>query len=130
MPCFIPTRTPIFKRGQPMFNPSQRGRLYRQAGYDRFGQAGYAEPLDVSFSPVNMTITNARTSVRADSSASRGHSDETVSQAKVLVEKTAEIGIGDKFEYDGETFKIAGVHKRRTVYGRLDHLECDLELMP
>lgn len=113
-----------------MFNPNQRGLLHRQSGYDRYGQSAYAEPLEVTFSPVSMTVTNTRTSVRADSSASRGSSDEIVSQSKILVEKSSPIAIGDKFEFDGQVFKVSGIHRRRTVYGKLDHLECDLELMP
>lgn len=113
-----------------MFRPNQTGKLSTATGYDRFGQPLRSDPVNVAFAPVQTAVLAARTSVRADSSASRGSSDELTSKAKILVAKTATIKIGDRFETGGLSFVVVGVHARHSVLGRLDHFECDLELLP
>lgn len=114
-----------------MFEPNSVGRLSRLTGRDVHSRAIYAATTDCPFAPVNMLIDAQKTSVRADSSASRGSADEMAAmRAKILVASYVTIDIGDRFEFDGQIFRIKAKHTRRSVSGEIDHFECDMELLP
>lgn len=114
-----------------MFEPNQIGKLHKLIGRDSHSRSTYAEPVDCPFGAVNMDIGSRKTSVRADSSASRGAADETSAErAKILVPAFINIGIGDKFECDEGRFIVMTLHVRRSVMGYVDHYECNLEVTP
>jgi hypothetical protein len=114
-----------------MFQPNLVGKLARLAGRDVHNRATYTAPTDCPFGAVNLDVGAQKTSVRADSSASRGSADEIAAmRAKILVPSWIAIAIGDKFEFDGMTFQIANRHTRRSVTGAIDHIECDMEIIP
>ncbi|UUZ75524.1 hypothetical protein LP414_27800 [Polaromonas sp. P1(28)-13] len=70
-----------------------------------------------------MVITNEKTSVRADSSASRGNAMELLADLKILMTAKTKVGIDDILELDGYQFRVMGREPRRDVTGRLDHIE-------
>lgn len=112
-----------------MFSPNQTGMLYRQAARDVHGRVAFGAAYDCPFAVVNMLVSGQKTSVRADSSASRGAADEIAAQrAKILLPAYADPVIGDKFNFRLD-FRIISVHPRYSVSGALDHWECDLEVM-
>lgn len=114
-----------------MFEPNQVGKLMRLTGRDVHSRPTYAGPVDCPFGIVNLDVGAEKTIVRADSSASRGAADETISKrAKILVASYVQVGIGDRFEFDGVAFLIKSKHVRRSVMGDVDHFECDMELLP
>lgn len=114
-----------------MFIPNSKGLLSRVIGRDVHSRPTYSLPVECPFATVNMSVSARKTSVRADSSASRGAADETMAErAKILLPAYVVISIGDKFEYDDLSFRVTTIHKRRSVLGTLDHLEIDLELIP
>jgi hypothetical protein len=78
-----------------------------------------------------MLVGAEKTSVRADSSASRGSTDEMVAtRAKILIANYVQCAIGDRFAFEGMTYLIISMHVRRSVMGNIDHFECDLEITP
>lgn len=113
-----------------MFSPNAVGMLYKRAGYDKWGQPVVVEPVECPYAQVNFKREADKTTVRADSSASRGQADEVVSRARILIARFITPEIGDEFEADGNRYRIISVFPRKTVFGRLDHWECDLEILP
>ncbi|SCW95647.1 hypothetical protein [Ancylobacter rudongensis] len=114
-----------------MFEPNNVGWLSRKIGRNVHAQVTYAPPVKCPFAPVNLSVGAQKTSVRADSSASRGAADEMAAmRAKILVANFVKIEIGDRFEFDGQTYRIETKHTRRSVAGVIDHFECDMELLP
>lgn len=76
-------------------------------------------------SVVHLNLMSQDSSVRADSSASRGAADELVSEAKFLFTKMADIAIDDLVEIDGIKVEVSAVMPRYNVRGKLDHYEVD-----
>ena len=113
-----------------MFEPNLMGRLLRRTGRDVHSRPTYTAPSDCPFGAVNLDVGAQKTSVRADSSASRGAADEIATmRAKILVPSWIAIAIGDRFEFDGMAFQISTRHTRRSVMGTIDHIECDMEIL-
>lgn len=113
------------------FTPNLIGKLLRPIARNVHGQAIFADPVACQFAVVNAKRQAEKTSVRADSSASRGMADEiTTGLGRILVAKHHTIEIGDVFEFDGDSYDVNSKHIRRDVFGRIDHFECDLEVRP
>jgi hypothetical protein len=114
-----------------MFAPNLVGRISRVIGRDVHARPKFSEPEDCPFGIVNLNVGAEKTVVRADSSASRGSADETAAlKAKILIVPYIQVKIGDKFEFQGLTFKISSTHYRVSIMGQVDHIECDLEMYP
>lgn len=113
-----------------MFSPNSVGTLAKRQGYDKWGQPTVSAAVECPYSQVTLKSMVGKTSVRADSSASRGQADEMTADATVLIAKFITPEIGDEFTADGTHYRIVSVFPRKTVYGRLDHWECDLEILP
>jgi hypothetical protein len=113
-----------------MFRPNVTGLLHRLTGTDLYMRESFAAPVKCPAAAVNLKVKTDKTSVRADSSASRGQADEVISDARVLIVAYMKPANGDKFEFDGVSYKIVSTHVRRTVAGKVDHYECDLEILP
>ncbi len=114
-----------------MFAPNVIGMLSRIVSRDVHGRATFSTPSECPFGIVNLNVGAEKTVVRADSSASRGSADEVSTKAaKILVPPFVTIAIGDKFEFQGMTFKIASTHYRVSILGQVDHIECDMEMWP
>jgi len=75
---------------------------------------------------VKLLVENGKTSVRADSSASRGNADEYVADAVLLFPATSQVQYGEKVEIAGFELKVSGVFPRFTVQGVLDHYQVEL----
>lgn len=114
-----------------MFRPNQIGQLRSVLGRDIHGRLSYAEARDCPFSPINLTVSSQKTSVRADSSASRGSADEMVAKpAKILIPSHVALVIGDNFIFRGVSYLVIACHERYAVSGNLDHFEIDMEMLP
>lgn len=114
-----------------MFEPNLTGKLRSLTGRDVHGRGTFAPERDCPFGAVNMAYGAQKTSVRADSSASRGAGDEIVAvRSKILVPAYVTIGIGDRFAFSGVHFEVKNLHHRHSVLGGVDHIEVDLELTP
>jgi hypothetical protein len=104
------------------------GMLSRKVGNTRRGEPLYGEPVSVRVDVIHLTKGDAKTSVRTDSSASRGNAEEEVASAKILFQVSARPVPGDRFVIDGVPLEIVGVEPRRDVFGKLDHYEAVLTL--
>ncbi|MBX4911362.1 hypothetical protein HJA82_29050 [Rhizobium bangladeshense] len=111
-----------------MFMPNRTGSLMRKTGRNLEGEETYGDPVDIGLSVVNLAHSSQKTSVRSDSSASRGQADEMVTQhGKILAKET--LGVDDLLSLSGSVFRVIGMHPRYTVLGIFDHNEIFLELV-
>lgn len=114
-----------------MFRPNLKGQLARKTGRDVHGRATFSPLVDCPFGPINLDVTALKTSVRADTSASRGAAEEqTTPHARILVPKNVVVAIGDHFVYSGIVFEIITRHERYAVTGRFDHIELGMRVVP
>lgn len=95
--------------------------------YDAYGQAQFAQPITVRFALVRFDTKVQDTTVRADSSATRGNVKENQASGRILIERRSKPFTGDLVTFDGKVFRIKEVEPRYNVLGKLDHYECDLE---
>lgn len=109
------------------FRPNTTCDIYRKAGDDIYGSIQYeTKPRKTPCAVVTYDLATAKSSVRADTSGTRGRSDALEGVARFLFPRMVEIQTGDRVEKDGFTLEVIEVHPRRTVQGGLDHLEVDM----
>jgi hypothetical protein len=111
-----------------MFTANLKGTLQRNIGRDIHGRHTLGPSIPCPFGPVNLEIGAAKTSARADSSASRGSADQTsVGRGKILIPPFMTVANNDVFTFKGVKYEIVSAHPRYSTSGHLDHYECDLE---
>lgn len=95
-------------------------------GYDRYGKEQLGNSYTAKCAVVKLTQVSEPTSVRTDSSASRGAAREIIADARLLFPKTTAVGIDDKVEIMGVSLKVLSVFPRTTIGGQHDHNQVDL----
>jgi hypothetical protein len=114
-----------------MFEPNLIGAIKKRVGRDVHGQAVLGREISCPFAIVNLEVMAQKTSVRADSSGSRGSADElTADRLRILISKFVSVAIDDVFIFEGASYVITSKHTRRSVMGDVDHYQCDLEILP
>ena len=100
----------------------------RQTGYDMYGQPQWSAPVAIRIGVVRLSAGMQKTSVRADSSASRGRAEEDVADGVVLITPDVQIGNGDRLVIEGTSYEVISVFPRRDIPGVLRHFEVNLRL--
>ncbi len=114
-----------------MFSPNLTGIIRTKTGSDVHGRPVLGPERRCPFAIVNLEVRSQKTSVRADSSASRGAADEIASaRLKILMPAFISVKIGDIFSFGEETYEIVSTFSRRSVTGEIDHVECGLKVLP
>lgn len=109
-----------------MFIPNVQVKIWVRGGYDLYGKADYVAPTGTTAACVVKIPQKVRkTSVRADSSASRGAAKEIEADTRFLVPPTASVKDGDLVEFRGRKFQVVALHERFDVFGRFDHIQVD-----
>jgi hypothetical protein len=72
---------------------------------------------------VKMTVSSEKSSVRADSSASRGNAREPQAESIILLSNLTQAAINDVIEVSSNKLRITSMEPRYDVTGRLDHYE-------
>lgn len=113
------------------FTPNMTAVIRNRIGTNIYGSPIIGEPREIQIAVVNARRKQEKTTVRSDSSASRGSTDQiTTDLGRILVAKHEAIEIGDIISFDGDSYSVVSKHLRRTVFGTLDHYECDIEVLP
>lgn len=113
------------------FIPNNTGTLRRSRGTNIYGEHNDLGPPElVPCGIVKLLGSYEKTSVRADSTASRGTAVEEVILSKILFLPSQAPRIDDQFEVAGLVLKCVGVHPRYSILGKLDHHECDFDRWP
>jgi hypothetical protein len=112
-----------------MFRPNTKGWLERRSGYTIDGVPNFTEPKEVPCAIVHLIPTEEKTSVRTDSSASRGAAEEVVgNRMKILFPVSVKPAAGDRFVIYGAAMRLISIEPRIAVNGRLDHYEAQAEM--
>lgn len=106
-----------------MFRPNLTAQLIRRGARDIFGQNAMSQPIPLRCSVVRLASSVVPSTVRADSSASRGAAEETTAQAIILVPSSTAIANGDVILVMNQRVEVTGIHPRINTRGVLDHLE-------
>jgi len=94
---------------------------------DEFGQPSFSTARPVQCAVVKFQLGREKTSVRADSSGSRGNAEEIVADARLLFPPDTQITIGDLVNLFATDLRVLNLMPRLSVAGQLDHYQVDLE---
>ncbi|ELD1608235.1 hypothetical protein HVX40_24290 (plasmid) [Escherichia coli] len=97
--------------------------VYRLGMKNIYGEAQLQFVRKTKVGVVKFEISSEKSSVRADSSASRGKSMLELFDTVVVVPLEAEILLDDVLIMEGQKLKVTSVHRRWGLRGRPGHLE-------
>lgn len=109
-----------------MFNPNRKCLLQLSSGKtDVYGQPTPSTYVEEGCTIVSMMINNTKSTVRADSSASRGSAMELESKSVLLLTAETQATVDDVIEIDGYKLRIMGMFPRHDIRGKLDHYQVE-----
>jgi hypothetical protein len=109
-----------------MFIPNTTCQLYNRTDEQNiYATYIYLPPRTVACAITEMDLSVKKTSVRADSSASRGRAEEEMGLARLLFPADTVIREGDIVTIDFEVLEVSRIFARRDVLGRMDHKQVD-----
>lgn len=111
-----------------MLRPNQWCVLQKGAGNDLYGQTIEGVKSRERCSVVSFPTNDVKSSVRTDSSASRGNAHEFQTDAVVLLTNKTKAVLHDILIIRDMMLRISEVHPRWNVNGVLDHFECKLTI--
>lgn len=91
-----------------------------------FGEYTYGPSYRQACAVTQNSLQVLKSSVRADSSASRGRAEEEAGLMRLLLPADAPIKTGDIVHFDGEWVEATRVFYRHDVLGKIDHIQVDL----
>jgi hypothetical protein len=92
-------------------------------GTDVYGMPNPVKAVVEKCAIVKMVIVNEKSSVRADTSASRGNARELEANAIILLTKDTKANIDDAIIVGGNRLRIISMFPRYDLQGVLDHHE-------
>jgi hypothetical protein len=105
-----------------MFFPNTRCDLYsRKAVTNNFGKPTYASKVSVPCAVLYLDVAVAKSSVRADTSGTRGQAEQEQGDAAMLFPKRMALKVGDVVFKDDKWLEVTECEPRRDVLGKLDH---------
>lgn len=90
---------------------------------DVYGQPKLARVVKERCSVVSLTQRSKKTSVRADSSATRGNATEIEADGVLLLSPVTAAGVDDVATVAGQRVRIVSISQQFDLNGRLDHHE-------
>jgi hypothetical protein len=111
-----------------MFLPNLTCTITSKGTRDIYGQEVVGASHTERCAIVKLVKESFHTTVRADSSASRGHGDEFRVDCVILLTKTTKVKIDDKLTVAGVSIRVKSVFPRVNVNGTLDHYQVEGEL--
>jgi hypothetical protein len=109
-----------------MIKPNVSCVIVKKGETDMFGKPTEGARIKTKCNVVKLIVTNDKSTVRADSSATRGRAHEETSTSVLLFYPKSGIAMGDMVEVAGINLEVNSIHTRFDVRGNLDHLEVGL----
>lgn len=111
-----------------MLRPNLHCEVSSMTGADLYGKRTYSAWTVVPFAIVKLEQRNDKTSVRTDSSASRGSAKEILADARLLFPKNVILHEGDRVQFGGFMLTVVSVWPRYRVTGEMDHWQVDCDI--
>lgn len=111
-----------------MFIPNKSCTISKRTGYDSWGKALYSNPVPAKCAIIKLTEAREKTSVRTDSSASRGNAEEIKSDARLLFPASTIINKSDIITILNFKLSVTSAFPRVDIPGNLDHWQVDAEM--
>ncbi|MPS48547.1 hypothetical protein [Methylobacillus sp.] len=96
--------------------------IYRRSKTDRYGQPALAVGKPTKCAVVLLSRGKQASTVRSDSSATRGHAEEPIANCKLLLAPNEDIDAGDVIAVNTQRVMVTGVSPQYSISGRVDHL--------
>lgn len=106
-----------------MFRPNLDCVVRQKNGSDVYGMPAYGSRKKERCAVVKKVLRNNKTSVRADSSASRGNARELEADVLILIGANTTAQIDAILDVAGDRFRVMSKHGRYSIAGKLDHYE-------
>jgi hypothetical protein len=97
-------------------------------GHNVFGEEVLSPAVREPCAIVKLRHQSQHTTVRADSSGSRGHGDEFLTNNKILLMANTIADLNDKMVIQGVSIRIISKFPRHHINGTLDHYEIEGEI--
>jgi hypothetical protein len=111
-----------------MLRPTLSMSILRKVGNDLRGQPRLCPIGSELFAPVKLEFSSTHSTVRTDSSGSRGAADEAMGNVIILCVPATKVRLDDQLVIDGHQLRVTKTHKRYTPTGVLDHVQVWCEL--
>lgn len=111
-----------------MFLPNIPCKVHLKEDPNVYGESQVGPAIDEMCAIVRLRVESTHTTVRADSSASRGYADEFVSATLILLAPTTHARLDDMLVVMGVPVRVKSLFPRYDVSGVLDHFEARGEL--
>lgn len=111
-----------------MFRPNLTCDVAVMTGQDLYGKRTYGDWVAKRFAIIKLEQSTDKTSVRTDSSASRGSAKEILADARFLFPKDVVLKEGDRIRFGNFTLTVKSVWPRHRVTGELDHWQVDCDI--
>jgi hypothetical protein len=109
-----------------MFIPNGTCYIRRKLNsFTKYGEPAYGNKTSIPFAQVRFDAMTEDSTVRADSSATRGNIKEFHASGRLLVPASVAPSWGDLFIVHGKVFQAKQVEPRYSVLGVLDHYQVD-----
>lgn len=96
--------------------------------YDSKGQEQIIDTWPEKCAIVSIVVSDEKTPVRTDTSASRGNAKELISDAIILLGPRSKVAIGYVIKVEGYKLRVVGIQPRFDISGRLDHHEVNADI--
>lgn len=106
-----------------LFRPNLDCEISKIESRNVYGEEVMSAPVKTRCAIIKMNITNVQTTVRADSSASRGAARETIGMAVLLFPVGTDVNLDYQIAVSGYKLRVTGMFPRHDLRGKLDHYE-------
>lgn len=111
-----------------LFVPNQRCVIVKMSNMDVYGEKHVEKRITEQCAILRAKKISSKSSVRADSSASRGNARELTADYWMILMPDTQAEIGDLIEFRGLRLKIMFMHPRFSILGEHDHTEVGCEI--
>jgi hypothetical protein len=111
-----------------MFRPNLTCKIAKYDKKDGYGKRIYGPWKTTPCAIVKLVQETKKTSVRTDSSATRGTAQEILADARLLFPKYVSLKPGDRISIMGFELTVVSVFPRHSVLGNHDHWEVDFDV--
>lgn len=109
--------------------PNINATLRRKTGYDANGRPVWGAASNIKLAIVTLRHVTERSSVRADSSASRGRAEESRADGIILVPPEIALSTEDRISMLGRSYEITMAFPRHGLDGSLGHTQVELRIL-